>query len=73
MDVTGTDPEYVDVTVVNCGDAELELSRAVPLLVEASVLELCTTLDGTCTTTVPSRLRAGSGSAIVDVSAVEPV
>lgn len=73
VDVTGTDPVKVDVSVVNKGDSEPELICAVPLTDETGVLELGTKPDGTWIKTVPSRLWARSGEAIVDVTTVEPV
>ena len=47
VDVTGTDPVKVDVSVVNKGDSEPELICAVPLAGETTVLELGTKPDGT--------------------------
>jgi hypothetical protein len=48
--------------VVNCGKSALELT---------GVLGLGTKPDGTCTSMVPCRFRAGSGKASADVTGAE--
>jgi hypothetical protein len=48
--------------VVNCGNSALELT---------AVLGLGTKPDGTCTSMVPGRFRAGSGKASADVTGAE--